>query len=159
MMSGGGSVIILEDVTERKRAQERIAHLAQFDELTGLANRTQFRERINAMLSAVHAGENHVTIHLIDLDRFKAINDTLGHPIGDKLLKEVAARLSTVIRPIDMITRFGGDEFVVLQTATERHAGRQAAGHAPGQHAQRAVRDRRPSHRYRRVDRHRHGAA
>ena len=121
MKTGGGSVIILEDVTERKRAQERIAHLAQFDELTGLANRTQFHERFNAMLSSEHEGENHVTIHLIDLDRFKSINDTLGHPIGDKLLKEVAARLSTVIRPIDMITRFGGDEFVVLQTATERH--------------------------------------
>ena len=121
MKSGGGSVIILEDVTERKRAQERIAHLAQFDELTGLANRTQFRERINGILSALNESENHLTLHLIDLDRFKAINDTLGHPIGDKLLKEVAARLSTVIRPIDMLTRFGGDEFVVLQMATERN--------------------------------------
>ncbi|MBI3703207.1 MAG: EAL domain-containing protein [Rhizobiales bacterium] len=121
MKSDGGSVVILEDVTERKRAQERIAHLARFDELTGLANRTQFHERFNAMLASDDDGERHVTIHLIDLDRFKAINDTLGHPIGDKLLKEVAARLGTVIRPIDMITRFGGDEFVVLQTATERH--------------------------------------
>ena len=121
MMDDGGSVVILEDVTERKLAEERIAHLAKYDELTGLANRAQFRERINAMLAAVHERENHVTIHLIDLDRFKAINDTLGHPIGDKLLKEVASRLKTVIRPVDMITRFGGDEFVVLQTGTEFH--------------------------------------
>ena len=120
MMADGGSVVILEDVTERKRAQERITHLAKFDELTGLANRAQFRERINAMLAAVHEREHHLTVHLIDLDRFKSINDTLGHPIGDKLLKEVALRLSTVINPGDMITRFGGDEFVVLQTVTKR---------------------------------------
>ncbi len=120
MMADGGSVVILEDVTERKRAQERITHLAKFDELTGLANRTQFRERINSMLATVHERQNPLTIHLIDLDRFKAINDTLGHPIGDKLLKEVAFRLSAVIKPGDMITRFGGDEFVVLQTVTER---------------------------------------
>src|SRR5262245_31969891 len=120
-MSGGGSVVILEDVTESKRAQERITHLAKYDELTGLANRNQFRERINGMLAAMHKGQSHIAIHLIDLDRFKAINDTLGHPIGDKLLKEVASRLKTVIRPGDMITRFGGDEFVVLQVGTERY--------------------------------------
>jgi diguanylate cyclase (GGDEF)-like protein len=121
LMSGGGSVVILEDVTESKRAQERITHLAKYDDLTGLANRNQFRERINGMLAAMHKRKNHVAIHLIDLDRFKTINDTLGHPIGDKLLKEVASRLKTVIRPGDMITRFGGDEFVVLQVGTERY--------------------------------------
>jgi diguanylate cyclase (GGDEF)-like protein len=119
IMSGGGSVVILEDVTERKRAQERIAHLAKYDELTGLANRAHFRERINGMLAGARKRENRFTIHLIDLDRFKSINDSLGHPIGDKLLKEVASRLSAVISPADMITRLGGDEFVVLQTATE----------------------------------------
>jgi diguanylate cyclase (GGDEF)-like protein len=120
LMADGGSVLILEDVTERKRAQERITHLAKFDVLTGLANRTQFHERINNLLASVNNRENHLAIHLIDLDRFKAINDTLGHPLGDKLLKAVAGRLSTVIGPGDMITRFGGDEFVVLQTKTER---------------------------------------
>jgi diguanylate cyclase (GGDEF)-like protein len=120
MMADGGSVVILEDVTERKRAQERIIHLAKFDELTGLANRAQFRERISGMLAAVHERQNHLAIHLIDLDRFKSINDTLGHPIGDKLLKEVAFQLTSVISPGDMITRFGGDEFVVLQIGAER---------------------------------------
>jgi len=115
IMQGGGSVVIFEDVTERERAQERIAHLANFDELTGLANRAQFRERITGLLAAIR--DDALAIHLVDLDRFKSINDTLGHPIGDKLLKAVASRLNTAVRPTDMITRFGGDEFIVLQTS------------------------------------------
>ena len=156
-MAGGGSVVILEDVTESKRAQERITHLAKYDELTGLANRNQFRERINSMLSAMHRRENRIAIHLIDLDRFKAINDTLGHPIGDKLLKEVASRLKTVIRPGDMITRFGGDEFVVLQAGTERLSGCQVARAASRQDTQGSVRYRRPPHRHWGLDRYRHG--
>lgn len=126
MMPAGGSVVIFEDVTERNNAQEKIARLARFDELTGLANRTQFRERIADMLAAVKDRANHLAIHLIDLDRFKTVNDTLGHPIGDLLLKEVAARLTALVRPGDMITRFGGDEFVILQTNTSR----QQAAHA-----------------------------
>src|SRR6185312_636437 len=125
MMADGGSVVILEDVTERKHALDRIEHLARFDELTGLANRTQFVEQINGVLAAVRTTGWHVALHMIDLDRFKTINDTLGHPIGDKLLKEVAGRLSAMIGPGDMITRFGGDEFVVLQTAA---ASREEAG-------------------------------
>jgi diguanylate cyclase (GGDEF)-like protein len=120
LMSEGGSVVILEDVTERERAQERIAHLAKYDELTGLANRTEFRARINEILSGTSEEDDRIAIHLIDLDRFKTINDTLGHPVGDKLLKQVAGRLGAVIGENDMLTRFGGDEFVVLQTATAR---------------------------------------
>jgi diguanylate cyclase (GGDEF)-like protein len=127
MMSDGGSVVILEDVTARKRAQERIAHLAKYDELTGLPNRTQFREQINGMLAAACEPENRVTVHLIDLDQFKSINDTLGHPFGDKLLKEVARRLTDIIGTAETITRFGGDEFVVLQVATEREDAEQLA--------------------------------
>ncbi len=120
LMDDGGAVIILEDVTERKRAQERIIHLAKFDELTGLANRTQFHERITVLLAALKDTDSRLAIHLIDLDHFKEINDTLGHPLGDKLLKEVAERLRDVTDSIDMITRFGGDEFVVLQTGIKR---------------------------------------
>lgn len=124
LMADGGSVVILEDVTERKAAQERITHLAHFDELTGLANRTHFRERIMDLLDQIDV-DRPFALHLIDLDRFKVINDTLGHSIGDKLLKEVSRRLCGIIRTSDMIARFGGDEFVVLQCAPTN---RQAAG-------------------------------
>ncbi len=137
MMPDGGSVIIFEDVTERNNAQERIARLARFDELTGLANRTQFRERIVGMLAAVKDRDSHLAVHLIDLDRFKTVNDTLGHPIGDLLLKQVADRLSALIRPGDMITRFGGDEFVILQT----HTSRQQDAHALALRITRALKE------------------
>ncbi len=120
MMADGGSVVILEDVTERKAAQERIARLARYDELTGLPNRTHFRERINEMLEHVRLRGNQIALHLIDIDRFKSVNDTLGHPIGDKLLKEVSRRLGSVVRTGDMIARFGGDEFVILQSTPSR---------------------------------------
>ena len=137
MMPAGGSVVIFEDVTERNNAQEKIARLARFDELTGLANRTQFRERIADMLAAVKDRVNHLAIHLIDLDRFKTVNDTLGHPIGDLLLKEVAARLTALVRPGDMITRFGGDEFVILQANTSR----QQAAHALASRVAKALKE------------------
>jgi diguanylate cyclase (GGDEF)-like protein len=119
LMQDGGSVVIFEDVTDRRRAEERIARMARFDELTGLPNRTQFRERIAGAL----AGEGRhapapFALHLIDLDYFKAVNDTLGHPMGDRLLQAVAARLERVVEAPDMIARLGGDEFVVLQFAT-----------------------------------------
>ncbi len=120
MMADGGSVVILEDVTERKAAQERIAYLARYDDLTGLPNRNHFRERINEMLEIVREGGNQIALHLIDIDRFKQVNDTLGHPIGDKLLKEVSRRLGSVVRTGDMIARFGGDEFVILQSTPSR---------------------------------------
>jgi diguanylate cyclase (GGDEF)-like protein len=135
IMADGGSVIILEDITERRRAQERIDYLARYDDLTGLANRMQFREEIAIKLSDARRHESHVALHLIDLDRFKTVNDTLGHPCGDKLLKEVADRLRIVIRPGDVVTRFGGDEFVVLQT----HADNRQAAESLAQRIVRAI--------------------
>lgn len=121
IMSDGGSVVILEDVSERKRVQARLEHLARYDHLTGLANRTQFRERFNEMIYEAGWRNNQIAVHLMDLDRFKSINDTLGHPIGDKLLKAVATRLLPITSHNDIITRIGGDEFVVLQQVTTPH--------------------------------------
>ncbi|HEU4660048.1 MAG TPA: EAL domain-containing protein [Pseudolabrys sp.] len=120
LMSDGGAVVILEDVTDRRNAQERIAHLAKYDDLTGLANRAQFHERIGCLLAEVDNKESQFAIHLIDLDRFKSVNDTLGHPTGDKLLRQVAHRLGNLVGPSDTITRFGGDEFVILQAGAPR---------------------------------------
>ena len=119
-MSDGGSVVILDDVTERRRAHERIAYLANYDELTGLANRAQFHERIGGLLvKSKNYYKRRVSLLLIDLDRFKSVNDTLGHPIGDKLLTQVAHRLKSITDIGDVITRLGGDEFVILKTHTD----------------------------------------
>jgi diguanylate cyclase (GGDEF)-like protein len=115
-MPDGGSVVIFEDVTERKQAEDRIAHMARYDELTGLPNRNLFRERIASALAHVHDRHGLMAMHLIDLDRFKGVNDTLGHPIGDRLLNAVGQRLQTVVRRTDTVARLGGDEFVVLQS-------------------------------------------
>ncbi len=98
----------------RKEAEERIRHLAHYDELTGLANRNMFGERLNHALAQAQRNNKPLTILFIDLDRFKNINDTLGHEAGDYALKEVAQRLLGCVRASDTVGRLGGDEFVVL---------------------------------------------
>lgn len=106
---------VVDDVTERKAAEARIAHLAHYDSLTNLPNRTLFREQLEKELSFVRRG-GQLAVFYIDLDHFKGINDTLGHPVGDDLLKEVAVRLSGCLREADLIARLGGDEFAIVQT-------------------------------------------
>ncbi len=114
-MASGGAVVLLEDITERRNAEARITHLARFDELTGLPNRVNFRDEIERLLAVPHAAEQLSALLFVDLDQFKQVNDTLGHPCGDQLLCAVADRLRAMLRPEDFVARFGGDEFVVFQ--------------------------------------------
>ncbi|ESX04992.1 diguanylate phosphodiesterase [Mesorhizobium sp. LSJC265A00] len=111
-LTGGGWVATFEDITERRRAEERMSHLAHYDTLTDLPNRSMFRERLDQAM----AGDTPLAIFSLDLDRFKAVNDTWGHPAGDWLLKCVAERLRHSLRSdTDMVARLGGDEFAILQ--------------------------------------------
>ncbi|TMJ06214.1 MAG: EAL domain-containing protein [Alphaproteobacteria bacterium] len=120
-LAEGGWVATHEDITERKRAEERIAHLAHYDPLTNLPNRALFREHLEQQLNWVHRGSKLAVLYL-DLDHFKSINDTLGHPLGDELLTAVATRLRACVRDTDIVARLGGDEFAVIQTAIEQPA-------------------------------------
>jgi diguanylate cyclase (GGDEF)-like protein/PAS domain S-box-containing protein len=109
-------VNVVDDVTERRRADEKIAHLAHYDALTDLPNRVLFREQIERELQRTGRGDKFALLY-IDIDEFKGINDSLGHHVGDELLKAVAARIKNCIRETDLIARLGGDEFAVIQTA------------------------------------------
>ena len=113
-MKNGGKVLLVEDITERKMAEAKIRHMARFDALTGLPNRTMLRDRMEAL--AKDGRRLQYAVHFVDLDQFKQVNDTLGHHRGDVLLQTVADRLRDTARKTDMIARFGGDEFVVLQS-------------------------------------------
>jgi diguanylate cyclase (GGDEF)-like protein/PAS domain S-box-containing protein len=106
---------IIIDITERKAAEDKIATLARTDGLTGLANRTTFVERLRQAFASTARGASPFAILYIDLDHFKDVNDTLGHPVGDQLLREVADRLRNITRENDLIARLGGDEFAILQ--------------------------------------------
>jgi diguanylate cyclase (GGDEF)-like protein len=114
-IEGGGWVATHEDVTEQRRAQSEIAYLARHDALTGLANRAQFNAKLDEASKRSRRNGDAVTVVMLDLDKFKAVNDTLGHPAGDRLLVEVARRLGSVVRETDLLARLGGDEFAILQ--------------------------------------------
>ena len=115
-LKGGGWVATIEDITQRTRTDEKIAHMAHYDALTDLPNRVLFRERLEQALKAIRPGER-LAVMYIDIDEFKSINDALGHPIGDELLKGVADRLRDCLKDTDVAARLGGDEFAVIQTA------------------------------------------
>jgi diguanylate cyclase (GGDEF)-like protein len=110
-MAGGGWVATHEDITEQRQSEVKIEYMAHHDALTELANRVLLNERLERTLGAAEM----VAVHHLDLDQFKAVNDTFGHHAGDKLLKIVAERLCGLVRDTDTIARMGGDEFVIVQ--------------------------------------------
>jgi diguanylate cyclase (GGDEF)-like protein/PAS domain S-box-containing protein len=103
-----------EEVFERMQAEQRIWHIAHHDGLTGLPNRTLLHDRLQQALAQAQRSGQRVAVMFLDLDRFKAVNDTLGHAVGDELLKHVAQRLTGVVRAVDTVSRLGGDEFVIV---------------------------------------------
>jgi diguanylate cyclase (GGDEF)-like protein/PAS domain S-box-containing protein len=113
-MLSRGWVATFEDITEWEKAQQQIHHMARHDALTNLPNRTLFRERLERALHLSRRGDQ-LAVFCLDLDHFKTINDSLGHPVGDGLLKEVARRLSGCLTEDDTVARLGGDEFAVVQ--------------------------------------------
>ena len=114
-MPDGGWVATHEDITEQRQSEVKIEYMAHHDALTDLANRVLLNERLEHALGRRIHREEMVAVHHLDLDQFKAVNDTFGHPAGDKLLKIVADRLRGLVRETDTIARMGGDEFVVVQ--------------------------------------------
>ncbi len=112
-------VAVFSDITERKIEEERIRHLAHYDLLTGLPNRTLFTDRLRQAIAKARRDKGRTALLFIDLDKFKPVNDTFGHEVGDLLLKEVAKRLQYCVRGSDTASRIGGDEFVVLLLTIE----------------------------------------
>ena len=110
---------VIEDMTERAQADARIAHMAHHDALTGLANRALFSDKIEEAIARQRRLGDGFAVFMLDLDGFKDINDSLGHPAGDALLKEMAVRLKSVLRETDVLARFGGDEFAIIRIGDE----------------------------------------
>ena len=115
-LPGGGWVATIEDVTERTRTENKIAYMAHYDALTDLPNRVLFRQRLEQALRAIRP-DDQLAVMYIDIDEFKAVNDALGHQIGDELLRAIADRLRSCLGETDVAARLGGDEFAVIQTA------------------------------------------
>jgi diguanylate cyclase (GGDEF)-like protein len=115
----GGSVALYTDVTELKRREEQIQHMAHHDALTGLPNRVLFRDRLSQALARSRRQGGGIGVLCLDLDHFKDVNDILGHPAGDTLLKQVAGRLAAIVRETDTVARLGGDEFAIIQLDVE----------------------------------------
>jgi len=113
-MPDGGVVVIFEDVTEREQAEARAQFLATHDELTGLPNRLVFGQAVSDAVKVGRRYGQEFAVMFVDLDRFKIINDTLGHAAGDSLLSDVAKRLNQCVRESDIVARVGGDEFIIL---------------------------------------------
>ncbi|MBV8472798.1 MAG: EAL domain-containing protein, partial [Hyphomicrobiales bacterium] len=114
-LADGGWVSTHEDITARRRAEEKVREMATKDPLTGLSNRFEFRQRLDQCIAEVRRKIGKFAVFYLDLDQFKAVNDSLGHPFGDKLLQEVAARIVAEVRVGDTIARLGGDEFAIIQ--------------------------------------------
>jgi len=116
IVEGRPSVLTsIVDVTEQREAVARISHMAHHDELTSLANRAQFKMRLEESLNRIRRNNYRTAVHFLDLDDFKMVNDTFGHPTGDRLLQAVAGRLREAVRDVDLVARLGGDEFSVIQ--------------------------------------------
>jgi diguanylate cyclase (GGDEF)-like protein len=117
-LADGGWVATHEDITERRRTEERITHLAHYDVLTDLPNRALFHEQLKQQLACILPGEQ-LAVYYIDIDEFKSVNDSLGHLIGDELLKSVAVSLTRCVGDCGFVARLGGDEFAIVQTAVK----------------------------------------
>ena len=118
-MPNDGWISTHEDITERREADRHIRFLAHHDVLTGLSNRAFFAEKLEEAVARLKRHGDTFTVLMMDLDEFKNVNDTLGHPAGDQLLRETAQRLKSSLRVTDVLTRLGGDEFAIIQFGEE----------------------------------------